>query len=76
MSAEVETSSEISTEIITEAFTEDLTEATTVTASEPLPEGINVDLLNNFLYLGTSFIIACFFWFVCKLVYNLFKMFF
>ncbi len=76
MSAEVETSPEISTEILTEAFTDEITETTTTTAAEPLPDGINVDLLNQFLYLGTAFIIACFFWFVCKLVYNLFKMFF
>ena len=37
---------------------------------------IDVDLLNNFLYLGTSFIIACLFWFVCKWLYKLLRMFF
>lgn len=49
-------------------------ETTTVDLSN-LSE-IDVDLLNNFLYLGTSFIIACLFWFVCKWLYRLLRMFF
>ena len=51
-------------------------ETTTITAELTDLSGIDVDLLNNFLYLGTSFIIACLFWFVCKWLYKLLRMFF
>ncbi len=51
-------------------------ETTTITAELTDLSGIDVDLLNNFLYLGTSFILACLFWFVCKNLYRLLRMFF
>lgn len=51
-------------------------ETTTITAELTDLSDIDVDLLNNFLYLGTSFIIACLFWFVCKWLYKLLRMFF
>lgn len=38
--------------------------------------GIDVDLLNTFLYAGTSFFIGFFFVFVCKAVYRFFNIFF
>lgn len=49
---------------------------TTLTADLSELSEIDVDLLNNFLYLGTSFIIACLFWFVCKYLYKLLRIFF
>ena len=49
---------------------------TTVTADLSVLTEIDVDSLNNFLYIGTSFIIACLFWFVCKWLYKLLRMFF
>lgn len=49
---------------------------TTLTADLSGLSEIDVDSLNNFLYLGTSFIIACLFWFVCKYLYKLLRMFF
>lgn len=53
------------------------TETTTVTTADLSNlASVDVDLLNRFLYIGTSFIIACLFWFVCKMVYRLFAMFF
>lgn len=51
-------------------------ETTTIIAELTDLSDIDVDLLNNFLYLGTSFIIACLFWFVCKWLYKLLRMFF
>ena len=51
-------------------------ETTTITAELTDLSDIDVDLLNNFLYLCTSFIIACLFWFVCKWLYKLLRMFF
>lgn len=51
-------------------------ETTTVTADLSNLSGIDVDLLNTFLYLGTSLIISCLFWFVCKWLYKLLRMFF
>ena len=49
---------------------------TTLTADLSGLSEIDVDSLNNFLYLGTSFIIACLFWFVCKYLYKLLRIFF
>lgn len=49
---------------------------TTLTADLSVLSEIDVDSLNNFLYLGTSFIIACLFWFVCKYLYKLLRIFF
>lgn len=49
---------------------------TTLTADLSELSEIDVDSLNNFLYLGTSFIIACLFWFVCKYLYKLLRIFF
>lgn len=49
---------------------------TTLTADLSGLSEIDVDSLNNFLYLGTSFIIACLFWFVCKWLYKLLRIFF
>lgn len=37
---------------------------------------IDVDMLNTFTYLGCSFVIGFFFFFVCKGAYRLFNMFF
>lgn len=51
-------------------------ETTTITAELTDLSGIDVDLLNNFLYLGTSFILGCLFWFVCKSLYKFLRMFF
>ena len=51
-------------------------ETTTITAELTDLSDIDVDLLNNFLYLGTSFILGCLFWFVCKSLYKLLRMFF
>ncbi len=69
----------ISTEMMTDVntTTAEVIETTTVTSVDlsNLAE-IDVDLLNKFLYIGTSFIIACLFWFVCKWLYRLLKMFF
>lgn len=68
-----------SIEMTTEAntTTAEVIETTTITSVDlsNLAE-IDVDLLNKFLYIGTSFIIACLFWFVCKWLYRLLKMFF
>ena len=52
------------------------TEIETTTVDLSNLSKVDVDLLNNFLYLGTSFIIACLFWFVCKWLYKLLRMFF
>lgn len=62
------------TTLTTISIAETEIETTTVDLSN-LSE-VDVDLLNNFLYLGTSFIIACLFWFVCKWLYKLLRMFF
>lgn len=51
-------------------------ETTTITAELTDLSDIDVDLLNNFLYLGTSFILGCLFWFVCKSLYKFLRMFF
>ena len=51
-------------------------ETTTATADLSALSEINVDSMNTFFYLGTSFIIACLFWFVCKWLYRLLRMFF
>lgn len=69
-----ESVTETFTEILTDSFTETVTTLTTADFSN-LAE-IDVDLLNRFLYLGTSFIIACLFWFVIKGLYRLFNIFF
>lgn len=37
---------------------------------------IDVDLMNTFFYIGTSFILGCLFWFVCKWLYRFLRMFF
>lgn len=37
---------------------------------------IDVESLNAFTHIGTSFILGCLFWFVCKWLYRLFNMFF
>lgn len=55
--------------------TTDIVETTVADDLSVLTE-IDVDSLNNFLYIGTSFIIACLFWFVCKWLYKLLRMFF
>jgi len=69
----------ISTEMMidVDTTTSEVIETTTVTSVDlsNLAE-IDVDLLNNFLYIGTSFILGCLFWFVCKSLYRLLKMFF
>ena len=62
------------TTLITEELNE--IETTTITAELTDLSGIDVDLLNNFLYLGTSFILGCLFWFVCKSLYKFLRMFF
>ena len=49
---------------------------TTTTADLSALSEINVDSMNTFFYLGTSFILACLFWFVCKWLYKLLRMFF
>lgn len=57
--------------------TEELNEIeTTATADSSALSEIDVDSMNTFFYLGTSFIIACLFWFVCKNLYRLLRMFF
>ena len=56
--------------------TEVIETETTLTADLSGLSEIDVDSLNNFLYLGTSFIIACLFWFVCKYLYKLLRIFF
>lgn len=53
-----------------------VTETVTSTVNDLSAQGVDVDLLNAFLYLGTTAIIAGFFWFVCKWLYKLFNMFF
>lgn len=63
------------TTIITKIET--VTTSTTVsTADLSRLADIDVDMLNSFTYLGSAFIIAFFFFFVCKGVYKLFCMFF
>lgn len=52
------------------------TETTVSTADSSNLSGIDVNMLNTFTYLGTAFILAFFFFFVCKGVYKLFNMFF
>jgi hypothetical protein len=59
------------TAMITEAATTTVTTADLSKLSE-----IDVDLLNSFLYIATSFIMACLFWFTVKLIYRLFNLFF
>lgn len=58
--------------------TESLTTTVTTVTDLDLPNisAVDVDLLNTFLYLGTAFILAFFFWFVCKGLYKLLCMFF
>lgn len=73
----ITTAVETTTETVTtsiETITETVTTVSTVDYSK-LAE-IDVDLLNRFLWVGTSFIIACLFWFVCKKLYALLRMFF
>ena len=67
---------ELVTTTETTLITTELNEIETTTADLSALSEIDVDLLNNFLYLGTSFIIACLFWFVCKYLYKLLRMFF
>ena len=67
---------ELVTTTETTLITTELNEIETTTADLSALSEIDVDLLNNFLYLGTSFIIACLFWFVCKWLYKLLRMFF
>ncbi len=63
------------TTIITEIET--VTTSTTVsTADLSKLADIDVDMLNSFTYLGSAFVLAFFFFFVCKGVYKLFCMFF
>lgn len=78
--------SEEVTEIQTEVLTEVITETTVITEQETFTtttecqtsqlNGLNVERINNFAYLGSAFIIACLFWFVCKGLYRLFNIFF
>lgn len=57
--------------------TEELNEIeTTATADLSALSEIDVDSMNTFFYLGTSFILGCLFWFVCKNLYRLLRMFF
>ncbi len=74
-----ETIEEVVTELVSEISEVDFvtTETTTMTTADLSNlASVDVGLLNKFLYLGTSFILAVFFWFVCKLVYRLFNIFF
>lgn len=77
--------SEEITEIQTEVTTEMIAETTVTTEQETYTttecqtlqlNELDVERINNFAYLGSAFIIACLFWFVCKSVYRLFNMFF
>lgn len=52
------------------------TTTTVSTADLSALSGIDVDMLNTFTYLGSAFVLAFFFFFVCKGVYRLFNMFF
>ena len=65
---------ELVTTTETTLITTELNEIETTTADLSALSEIDVDLLNNFLYLGTSFIIACLFWFVCKWLYKLLRL--
>ena len=57
--------------------TEELNEIeTTATADLSALSEIDVDSMNTFFYLGISFILGCLFWFVCKNLYRLLRMFF
>lgn len=66
---------ELVTEITLTTFPEQETFTTTECQTFQVTE-LDVDQINNFAYLGSAFIIACLFWFVCKSVYRLFNMFF
>lgn len=59
----------------TTAFVTTVPETYTTVATPDL-SGIDVDMLNTFTYLGSAFVLAFFFFFVCKGVYRLFNMFF
>ena len=67
---------ELVTTTETTLITAELNEIETTTADLSALSEIDVDLLNNFLYLGTSFILGCLFWFVCKWLYKFLRMFF
>lgn len=57
--------------------TEELNEIETkATADLSALSEIDVDSMNTFFYLGTSFILGCLFWFVCKSLYKFLRMFF
>lgn len=66
----------ITIETTTLITTEELNEIETTTADLSALSEIDVDSMNTFFYLGTSFILACLFWFVCKWLYKLLRMFF
>lgn len=63
------------TAIMTETETVETT-TTVSTADLSSLAGIDVDSLNTFTYLGSAFVLGFFFFFVCKVVYRFFNMFF
>lgn len=69
-----ETNSEASTTTVETVDTSVETVTTTIGVSN-LSE-IDVESLNTFTHIGTSFILGCLFWFVCKWLYKLFNIFF
>lgn len=68
----METVTEVTT-LVSETETEEI--VTTVSAPVDL-DGIDYTLVNHTCELIISFIIACLFWWVCKYLYRLFKIFF
>ena len=67
---------ELVTTTETTLITTELNEIETTTADLSALSEIDVDLMNTFFYIGTSFILGCLFWFVCKWLYKFLRMFF
>lgn len=64
------------TTLITTDFETTTCEVIETTADLSNLSEVDVGLMNTFFYLGISFILGCLFWFVCKNLYRLLRMFF
>lgn len=71
---EITTAFEVLETTVTVVEIDEIQETTAVQSSDL--SNIDVDMLNTFTYLGSAFVLAFFFFFVCKGVYRLFNMFF
>lgn len=52
------------------------TEAITTAINTAVPAGLDVEMLNFFVYFATGILALAVLWWVCKWVYRLFNLFF